>query len=132
MKKPLLAALAATALGACGLAHADRVNGLTRQQLARESDQSICHQLVNSPAAMAERTARNLGDCSPVTLKCRAMGYPVGSATYLQCRQTLAQEDMAASAAYAANQAAAANAAAAARAATPTTCIKTGNMVTCN
>jgi len=115
MIKPAIV-VAAAVLGACGLAHADRVNGLTRQQLALESDQSICHQFVNSQAALAERAARNLGDCSPVTLKCRSMGYPVGSTAYLQCRQTFAAEAMAASAA---------------AAAAPTTCTRNGNTVTC-
>src|SRR5262245_54427159 len=129
MMKPAAIIATATFLAACGLAHADRVNQLTRQQLAHESDQSICHAFVTSQAALAERAARNLGDCSPVTLKCRAMGYPVGSTAYLQCRQTFAAEAMAAAAEDAASAAAAANAAAAVRAATPTTCIRTGNMV---
>jgi hypothetical protein len=80
----------------------------------------------NTPAALAERAARNLGDCSLVTLKCRSMDYPVSSTAYLQCRQTFAAEAMAASAA------SAASAAAAARAATPVTCTGLGNLVTRN
>jgi hypothetical protein len=133
MLRIAVAAALAAALTGCGLAHADRVNGLTRQELAHESDRSICHAFVNSPAAMAERQARGLGDCSQVTLKCREMGYPIGHPQYLQCRQTLAQEDAAA----AAHAAAAASAAAAAAAATPqprapTICNRVGNSVFCN
>jgi hypothetical protein len=108
----LTVVLAGCVVSGCGLAEIERVKGLTRQQLAREPDRAVCYG--NSSAARAEQAARNLGDCSSVTLQCRAMGYPVGTTAYLQCRQTLAAEEMAAASAYAASQAAAANAAAAA------------------
>ena len=121
---------AAAALGGCGIAHADRINQLSREQLVMESDQSICHPYVSSRAALIERQARNLGDCSWVTLQCRSMGYPVGSAGYLHCRQTFAQEQMARAQADAANVAAAQ--AAAAAASSPTTCTRWWrNTVTC-
>jgi hypothetical protein len=113
---PLAALVAMCALaGGCGYAHADRVNALTREQLAHESDGSICHGWVNSPAAAAERQARGLGDCSVFAVRCKAMGYPATSPEHLRCRQTLAQE-------YAAHMAGGG----------PTVCNKVGNTMICN
>jgi hypothetical protein len=81
---------------------------------AHESDRAICSTNVHGAAALAERQARGLGDCSEFAIQCRAMGYPAGHPQHLHCRQTLAQE-------YAAYMSGG-----------PTVCTKAGNSVICN
>jgi len=85
-------------LTGCGVVNASKYSQMDAFQVANLSDDQVCHPLANSPTLKREREFRGLGDCDPVTLQCKKMGYPIGSKEYLACRQTIAQESIAANA----------------------------------
>lgn len=88
-------------LVACGLVASSNISQMTAPELKAVSDERLCNRYVShTPAVMAERAARDLGDCNPDHVECKGMGYQKGSELYLQCRQMLAQREAAQQAAY--------------------------------
>lgn len=75
------------------------VSKMDAAQIASATDAQVCDPFAKGSIVERERETRGLGDCAPVTLQCKQMGYGPGTQQYLQCRQTITQEAMASDAA---------------------------------
>jgi hypothetical protein len=85
-------------VAACGVAAGSKISNMDAAQIARLSDAEVCHPLATGQVVEQEREKRGLADCDPAHFECRKLGYKLGTAEYLQCRQMIAQQEMAAAA----------------------------------
>ena len=88
----LASVVACVFLAACGAVDSANISEMTSPELKAVSDQRLCNRYVsNTPAVMAERSARDLGDCDPGHIECKNMGFKKGTDLYLQCRMQATQ-----------------------------------------
>lgn len=89
----MLALAAPSFLSGCGLVRSKEISAATSpDQLAKFQDKDLCNPWVDETAAvLAERAARNLGDCTTEHVQCVRTGFAPGTDRYLRCRSNIEQ-----------------------------------------
>lgn len=85
----------AFALSGCNTVRGIRASNMDETEITQASDKALCAPLASGEIVEAEKIRRGLGDCSSAHLQCHSMGLQTGTSDYLQCRQSIIQQDAA-------------------------------------